>query len=79
MCGSDGTVRAKCVVQSACIVIGTQETRPSLSIKYTGRDAKKVFEADLLKFSRIKYASIAVCTLYRHLITDQKPNISSVA
>ncbi|KAJ8079985.1 hypothetical protein PM082_016811 [Marasmius tenuissimus] len=51
MCGSDGTVRAKRVVQSACIVIGTQETRPSLSIKYTGRDAKKVFEADLLKFS----------------------------
>ncbi|KAL0058959.1 hypothetical protein AAF712_014326 [Marasmius tenuissimus] len=41
MWGSDSTVRAKRVVQWACIVIGTQETRPSLSIRYTGRDAKK--------------------------------------
>ncbi|KAK1224809.1 hypothetical protein PQX77_012274 [Marasmius sp. AFHP31] len=53
-CESDNAVRTKRVFQSACIVIGTQETRPSLSIKYTGRDAKKVFKADLLQFSRIK-------------------------
>ncbi|KAJ8079993.1 hypothetical protein PM082_016819 [Marasmius tenuissimus] len=42
ICGSDRTVEAKRVTQLACVVIGTQETRPSLSIKYTGRDAKKV-------------------------------------
>ncbi|KAJ8079978.1 hypothetical protein PM082_016804 [Marasmius tenuissimus] len=42
ICGSDRTVEAKRVIQLACVVIGTQETRPSLSIKYTGRDAKKV-------------------------------------
>ncbi|KAK1231249.1 hypothetical protein PQX77_005633 [Marasmius sp. AFHP31] len=53
-CESDNAVTTKRVFQSACIVIGTQETRPSLSIKYTGRDAKKVFKADLLQFSRIK-------------------------
>ncbi|KAK1219412.1 hypothetical protein PQX77_017870 [Marasmius sp. AFHP31] len=45
---------AKRVFQSACIVVGAQETQPSLSIKYTGRDAKKVFQVDLLRFSRIR-------------------------
>ncbi|KAK1219350.1 hypothetical protein PQX77_017940 [Marasmius sp. AFHP31] len=54
MCGSDSTVTAKRVVHLACIVVGTQETQPSLAIAYTGRDAKKVFLEDFLCFSRIK-------------------------
>ncbi|KAK1224807.1 hypothetical protein PQX77_012272 [Marasmius sp. AFHP31] len=55
MCWSDGTVRAKRAVHLACIVIGTQETQPSLAITYTGRDAKKVFLEDFLRFSRINF------------------------
>ncbi|KAK1215859.1 hypothetical protein PQX77_021511 [Marasmius sp. AFHP31] len=54
MYGSGSNVKAKRVCQWACIVSGTQETQPSLLIRYTGKDAKKVFNADLLSFSRMK-------------------------
>ncbi|KAJ8079961.1 hypothetical protein PM082_016786 [Marasmius tenuissimus] len=48
------TVKARRVICLASVVNGTQESQPSLSIKYIGQDAKKLFKADILKFSQIK-------------------------
>ncbi|KAJ8079958.1 hypothetical protein PM082_016783 [Marasmius tenuissimus] len=48
------TLRARRIIHLASIINGTQESQPSLSIKYTGRDAKKLFKADILIFSQIK-------------------------
>ncbi|KAJ8080004.1 hypothetical protein PM082_016830 [Marasmius tenuissimus] len=46
MHGSNSTVRARHVIQLACIINGMQESQLLLSIKYTGRDAKKHLTAD---------------------------------
>ncbi|KAL0057397.1 hypothetical protein AAF712_015958, partial [Marasmius tenuissimus] len=51
--GSD-TSRAKRVLHLACAVRGTRESPPFLIAKYTGRDAKRAFKMDIMRFSQFK-------------------------
>ncbi|KAK1234521.1 hypothetical protein PQX77_002275 [Marasmius sp. AFHP31] len=51
--GSD-TSGAKRVLHLACTVRGTRESPPFLAVKYTGRDARRAFKMDVLRFSQLK-------------------------